>query len=67
MTIKVNQIKPGMTIKFELGDYGNWVTAKVVQLKEISDRNYYCFTMHDKDRGDYNVWFSIYDTVEVVD
>nr|DAF76513.1 MAG TPA: cold shock protein [Caudoviricetes sp.] len=66
MTIKVDQIRPGMTIKFELGDYDNWVTAKVVKPNGITS-SYYCFTMNDEDRGDYNVWFNRFDTVEVVD
>ena len=66
MTIKVDQIRPGMTIKFELGDYDNWVTVKVVKLKEVAS-GYYCFTVNDEDRGDYNVWIDRFDTVEVVD
>lgn len=63
MTIDVSQMKPGMVVRFELGDYGNWVTAKVVQLEEVKGK-YVCFLMNDEDRGNYRVWFNVHDTVE---
>lgn len=34
MKIRVSEIKPGQTIRFEYGDYDNFVTGQVVSIQE---------------------------------
>lgn len=39
--IKSADIKPGDIIKFEFGDYGNWVTARIDEVHIDNSTSYY--------------------------
>lgn len=41
MKIKSADIKPGDIIKFEFGDYGNWVTARIDEVHIDNPTSYY--------------------------
>ena len=40
MLVSTEDVKVGDVLRFEYGDYDNWVKAKVVDIKRQPDKNY---------------------------
>lgn len=65
MNILINDVKPGQTIRFEFGDYGNMATSKVHSICEIKDEGIQLEL--SMPYGTERVWFELNDSVELVE
>lgn len=65
MNILIKDVKPGHTIRFEFGDYGNMVISKVHSICEFKgDEVHLELSM---PYGTERVWFGMNDLVELVE